>query len=130
MENYFFQEAYNRYKFLNFLRKDFLPDDFVQEEEPIEFATKTAYSKSAVKLGVCKSLDLVVYEITHTGKEDPRVGLSKEAFRMLAEEWQDRALVIFVADGKPQNYRFSLIEVKLEGSENSNRIERKYSNPR
>ena len=125
-----FQKAYDRAEFLNFLRRDFLPDDFLQQDERVEFATKTTYSKRATKLGVCKSLDLVVHEIVHTGKEDPRVRLSKEAFKILAEEWQDRALVLFIPENNPNNYRFSLIEIKLEGTETSAKLTRKYSNPR
>lgn len=125
-----FSQPYNREEFLNFLRREFLPDDFTQEQTNIEFATKTTYSKQATKLGVCKSLDLVVYEIKHSGKDDPRVGLSKEAFRMLSEEWQSRALVLFVPENNPINYRFSLIEIKLEGDETSAKVHRKYSNPR
>lgn len=125
-----FSKIYNRDEFLNFLRRDFLPDDFTSADEPIEFATKTTYSKQATKLGVCKSLDLIVYEIKHSGKDDPRVGLSKEAFRMLSEEWQSRALVLFVPETHVNNYRFSLIEIKLEGDQTSAKVHRKYSNPR
>lgn len=125
-----FSKTYNREEFLNFLRRDFLPDDFSQVNEPVVFATKTTYSKQATKLGVCKSLDLVVYEIKHSGKDDPRVGLSKEAFRMLSEEWQSRALVLFVPETNANNYRFSLIEIKLEGDQTSAKVHRKYSNPR
>lgn len=125
-----FNKTYNRDEFLNFLRRDFLPDDFSQVNEPVVFATKTTYSKQATKLGVCKSLDLVVYEIKHSGKDDPRVGLSKEAFRMLSEEWQSRALVLFVPETNANNYRFSLIEIKLEGDQTSAKVHRKYSNPR
>lgn len=125
-----FSKTYNRDEFLNFLRRDFLPDDFSQVNEPVVFATKTTYSKQATKLGVCKSLDLVVYEIKHSGKDDPRVGLSKEAFRMLSEEWQSRALVLFVPENNANNYRFSLIEIKLEGDQTSAKVHRKYSNPR
>lgn len=125
-----FSKTYNRDEFLNFLRRDFLPDDFSQINELVVFATKTTYSKQATKLGVCKSLDLVVYEIKHSGKEDPRVGLSKESFRMLSEEWQSRALVLFVPENNANNYRFSLIEIKLEGDSTTAKIHRKYSNPR
>lgn len=125
-----FSKTYNRDEFLNFLRRDFLPDDFSQVNEPVVFATKTTYSKQATKLGICKSLDLVVYEIKHSGKDDPRVGLSKEAFRMLSEEWQSRALVLFVPETNANNYRFSLIEIKLEGDQTSAKVHRKYSNPR
>lgn len=125
-----FSKKYNREAFLDFLRRNFLPDDFVQVEDSIEFATKTIYSQQATKLGVCKSLDLVVYEIKHSGKDDPRVGLSKEAFRLLSEEWQSRALVLFVPENNANNYRFSLIEIKLEGDSTTPKIHRKYSNPR
>lgn len=125
-----FSKTYNRDEFLNFLRRDFLPDDFSQVNEPVVFATKTTYSKQATKLGVCKSLDLVVYEIKHSGKDDPRVGLSKEAFRMLSEEWQSRALVLFVPENNANNYRFSLIEIKLVGDQTSAKVHRKYSSPR
>lgn len=125
-----FNQPYNREEFTNFLRRDFLPDDFEQEESSISFATQTKYSKQATKLGVCKSLDLVVYEINHCGKDDPRVGLSKESFRLLAEEWQNRALIIFVPEDSFANYRFSLIEIKLEGQKDSSKLEHKYSNPR
>ena len=125
-----FSQPYNRKEFLNFLRRDFLPEDFEQEQTNIEFATKTNYSQRATKLGICKSLDLVVYEVIHSGKDDPRVGLSKEAFRMLSEEWQDRALVLFVPQDNPASFRFSLIEITLEGNQESAKISRKYSNPR
>lgn len=125
-----FQQEYNRTKFLDFLKKDFLPDDFEERQDAVEWETKHTYSKRATKLGICDSLDLVVYEIVHTGKEDPRVGLSKEAFRMLTEEWQNRALVLFIPENNPSNYRFSLIEIQLEGDTTSPKIHRRYSNPR
>lgn len=125
-----FNTSYNRAEFISFLRNEFLPDDFLQEETAVDFAAKPTYSQRAIKLGVCKSLDLIVYEVTHVGKEDPRVGLSKEAFRMLSEEWQDRALVLFVPANSASNYRFSLIEIKLEGDSQSAKVHRKYSNPR
>ena len=93
-----FNEAYNRQDFVGFLKNSFLPEDFVQTEENVTFTTKTTYSTKAVKLGSCKSLDLVVYEIRHKSKNDARVSLSKEAFRLLADEMEDRALVAFVPE--------------------------------
>lgn len=124
-----FDKAYNRNEFLQFLRVDFLPEDFVQEQTNILLQNQAKYTQSAIKLGVCKSLDLVIYEIRHSGKEDPRVGLSKEAFRMLADEWQSRALVIFVPEKSNANYRFSLINIELRGNDQG-KIKREYSNPR
>lgn len=125
-----FNKAYNRQEFVTFLQSKFLPEDFLPAMEPVEFRTKMTYSTQAIKLGSSEELDLVVYEIKHTSKNDARVSLSKEAFRMLADETEDRALVIFVPEDSNDNYRFSLIEITLETKEDSSRVQRNYSNPR
>ena len=49
---------------------------------------------------------------------------------MLADEMEDRALVIFVPEDNNDNYRFSLIEITLDTKEDLSRITRNYSNPR
>lgn len=108
-----FSKAYSRADFVNYLRRDFLPDDFEQEESNVPFWARMNYASSATCLGKSKTLDLVVYEIKHTSRHDARVGLSKDAFRMLAGEKQSRALVIFVPEDDANNYRFSLIEIQL-----------------
>ena len=125
-----FSKAYNRHEFVRFLQNNFLPEDFVPTVEPVAFRTKMTYTKEAVKLGSSESLDLVVYEVKHTSKNDARVSLSKEAFRLLADEMEDRALVIFVPENSSDNYRFSFIELTLEVKDGSSRVTRNYSNPR
>lgn len=125
-----FNKAYNRQDFVNFLQNSFLPEDFIPTVESVTFRTQMTYSTKAVKLGSSSELDLVVYEVRHTSKNDARVSLSKEAFRMLADEMEDRALVIFVSEDNNDNYRFSLIEITLEAKDDSSRITRSYSNPR
>ena len=125
-----FNKAYNRQEFVGFLKNRFLPEDFVQTEEKVGFITQTKYSTHAVKLGTCESLDLVVYEIRHTSKNDARVSLSKEAFRLLADEMEDRALVAFVPEDNDATYRFSFIEISLNIDDEHSRITRSYSNPR
>lgn len=125
-----FNKAYNRKEFINFLQNSFLPDDFIPTEEHVVFSTQTKYSTEAVKLGSSPTLDLVVYEIKHTSRHDARVALSKEAFRMLADEMEDRALVVFVPEDNHDNYRFSFIEISLDIAEGSSRVTRNYSNPR
>lgn len=102
-----FNKAYNRQEFVNFLQNSFLPDDFIPMETNVEFRTKLNYTTQAVKLGSSDSLDLVVYEVRHNSKNDARVSLSKEVFRLLADEMEDRALVIFVPEDNSDNYRFS-----------------------
>ena len=125
-----FNKAYNRQEFVNFLQNSFLPDDFIPGETSVEFRTKMNYTLQAVKLGSSESLDLVVYEVRHNSKNDARVSLSKEAFRLLADEMEDRALVIFVPQDNSDNYRFSLIEITLDAKNDSSRVARNYSNPR
>ena len=125
-----FNKAYNRQEFVSFLQNSFLPDDFIPGETSVEFRTKMNYTRQAVKLGSSDTLDLVVYEVRHNSKNDARVSLSKEAFRLLAEEMEDRALVIFVPQDNSNNYRFSLIEITLEAKDDSSRVTRNYSNPR
>ena len=96
-----FNKAYNRQEFMQFLQNNFLPEDFKPTTEAVTFSTKMKYSSEATKLGTSDTLDLVVYEIKHTSHHDARVALSKEAFRMLADEMEDRALVVFL----PSFYR-------------------------
>ena len=125
-----FSKAYSREDFVNYLRRDFLPDDFEQEESTVHFWAQMNYASAATCLGKSKMLDLVVYEIKHTSRHDARVGLSKDAFRMLAGEKQSRALVVFVPEDDANNYRFSLIEIQLSIGENDSNVTRTYSNPR
>lgn len=125
-----FNKAYNRKEFISFLQNRFLPEDFIPITEEVLFTTQTTYSTHAVKLGSSLSLDLVVYEIKHTSIHDARVALSKEAFRLLAEELEDRALVVFVPEDDNSNYRFSFIEITLYVNEGSTHVARSYSNPR
>lgn len=124
-----FNKAYNRAEFLSFLRTSFLPEDFQQEASVIDNPVLFQYTQQVTRLGECESLGLVVYEVRHSSKHDARVGLTKEAFRLLADEFCERALVFFVPEDDDSNYRFSLIEITLDQSETSSRVSRRYSNP-
>lgn len=124
-----FNKKYNRSEFVNFLQYSFLPDDFIPETSEIETKTSCRLIQSITKLGSTQKLDLVVYEVRHKSTHDARVGLSKEAFRFLADEWENKALVIFVPENNDVNYRFSLIKIDLDESENG-KLKRIYSNPR
>lgn len=124
-----FNKAYKREEYLSFLRVNFLPDDFQQKISSVENPVQFQYTQQVTRLGECESLGLVVYEVRHYSKHDARVGLTKEAFRLLADEFCERALVLFVPEDDDSNYRFSLIEITLDQSEDSSRISRRYSNP-
>ena len=125
-----FNKAYNRQEFVSFLQNKFLPEDFIPTEEPVAFRTQMTYSTQAVNLGSSESLGLIVYEVRHSSKNNARVSLSKEAFRMLADEGKDRALVVFIPEDNDDNYRLSFIEITLDIAEGMSRITRSYSNPR
>ncbi len=127
-----FNNPYNRVNFLKFLEERFLPDDFKSEEEKYEnFNFTTRYTVDATKLGTCQSMELDVFEITHTSTHDARVGIAQDAFRlMLNKSYNNRALVIFKQEGNSQQYRFSLLQIEAEQADNSSRITRSFSNPR
>lgn len=124
-----FNKAYNRNELVKFLRATFLPEDFIQEETTLANPKQFQYTQQVTRLGECKSLELVVFEVMHTSVSDARVGLTKEAFRMLADEFCERALVFFVPQDDNSNYRFSLIEITLEQKEGSAKVQRTFSNP-
>ncbi len=124
-----FNQPYNRNEFLGFLRTGFLPEDFTQKETSVNHRIPFRYTQQVTRLGECESLGLVVYEVKHSSKHDARVGLTKEAFRLLADEFCERALIFFVPQDDNSNYRFSLIEITLEQKADSAKVGRKYSNP-
>ena len=124
-----FNKRYNRSEFVKFLQNSFLPDDFLPETTEVEIKSSCNLIQTVTKLGTTEKLDLVVYEVRHKSTNDARVGLSKEAFRFLSDEWENRALVLFVPEGNEANYRFSLITIDLDETENG-KLKRIYSNPR
>ena len=124
-----FDRPYSRQEFIRFL-KGFLPIDAqLNEYQNIPFYTNTNFATSATRLGSCDSLDLNVYEVRHNSRNDARVGLSKDAFRLIANEGVSRALVVFIPEDSNDNYRFSLVELTLSWDVND-KVRRSYSNPR
>lgn len=127
MNTFPLNQAYERASFLKFLRS-FL-DDFSQDIEPLYMPTKSKFAQDCFRLGHDNSLDLEVYEIHHTSTNDARVGIAKEAFKLLfSESLSNRALVVFVPEGSKQ-WRLSLLQIEAEVNEKG-RVEKTYSNPR
>lgn len=121
-----FQAPYNRTNYIDFLRNTLLPEDFEKADESIRLEFKPQYIRQVTKIGHSPSLEMNVYEVEHGSENDPRVSLSKESFRLLAEHGQKRALVLFIS--KTPNYRFSLVTVDLELE--GKKVKREYSNPK
>ena len=125
-----FSQPYNQDTFLKFLKDNFLPNDFVISKEKINL-TDLSFKPERIQkielLGEVLSLDLKIYEIYHESENDPRVTLSRETFRIMANYSTKKALILFYSKNSP-NYRFSLttIDLKLEDT----RVTKEYSNPR
>jgi len=120
---------YSREYWIDFLQNEFLPNDFSLRREKIEIDFKSKYIKpKAYWIGDCESLgDLAIIEVSHASEKDPRIGVSRDAFRLMAEHGLSKALFFFLSDNS-KNYRFSLItlDLKLEGKN----IKYLYSNPK
>lgn len=124
-----FNHPYSRSEFIGFLKR-FLPEDTqLNKQEKVLLTGKMNYARSVVRLGKCESFELSVYEIRHASKHDARVGLSRDAFRIVADEGVSRALVIFVPERSDDNYRFSLVELTLSWGDDD-KLKRSYSDPR
>ena len=124
-----FNERYDRVKYLEFLENHLLPDDFQIEEENVtnDISFDSNRISEITYLGYSEILDISVYEIIHKSEFDPRVSLSKEAFKMMANFSKRKALIFFVPESLV-NYRFSLITIDLDIK--GKKIQRLYSNPR
>ncbi len=122
-----FKQSYSREKFTLFLR-EFLPDDYEASVEVLQKENSFKFIKEVTKLGNCKSLNLNIYEVDHNSENDPRVTLSKEAFRLMRKYAANRSLVIF-KNSKTSNYRFSLITFQTSW-DSGKKIKTEFSNPR
>lgn len=121
-------EKYNSDSFIDFI-KDFLPEDLILREEDVVI-NKDRYKEitKAKILGFCESLDLHVLEMDHTHDKDPRVTIATDAFKILADHWIHKALVIF-KNNDSDNYRFSYLTITLDLND-KNKVIKKYSNAR
>ena len=125
-----FNKPYNRDTFLPFLQK-FLPHAFRILDQDItpDLTFKPSYIKKINNIGFVDELDLPVYEIYHDSEYDPRVGLSRDSFRIISNFGYSSALCNFISKTS-DNYRFSFINIIPEETEKDGKIIKKYSNPR
>lgn len=123
-----FKLAYDRARYLSFLRAQLLPEDFVESEETVSPSFEPQFIRNVIKLGEVPSLDLCIYEAEHPSENDPRVALSRDTFRLMAQYGKKRALVFLVSKNS-QNFRLSLVTIDLKWEEGK-RAQKEYSNPR
>ena len=126
--NFNFNEPYNRESWITFLRQQFLPQDYSHTTEKVETEFKPKYiSKDVLYLGNSETLKLKVYEMHHESENDPRIGLSRDAFKFIEHQKVKNALILFISKNS-ENYRLSLItrELKLEGK----KVTKEFTNPK
>jgi len=104
-----------------------LPEDFEEYDEKIEVGFQSKFIQKIVKIGEVSSLDMNVYQITHHSENDPRISLSRDSFRLLAQYGIKRALILFISKSS-LNYRLSLVTIDLKWEEGK-RVKKEYSNP-
>lgn len=120
-----FNKEFNKATVLDFLKNQFLPDDFKVSPEQVKFTPDRI--KEIEYIGESKNLDLKLFVVRHDSENDPRVTLSRETFRVMSSLGARRALIVFHSSASP-NWRLSLatIELSLKGA----KTKREYSNPR
>ena len=127
MQTFEIDKPYNQQQFKNFLY-DFLPDDFEEDNQEL-FYDNFKFIKSGVNLGVCPSLNLIVYEFETFSEKDPRITLTREVFSLMKKyEAFPNALCVFKNENS-KKWRFSLITTDYEINEKG-KIVIKHSNPR
>lgn len=127
--NNLLSSKYDREAWIDFLQSKLMPNDFKLKRQTINIAFRSRCIKpQAYWIGDCSSMDdLAVIEISHASEHDPRIGVSRDAFRLMAELNISKALFFFTSDNS-NNYRFSLItlELKLVGTD----VKYSFSNPK
>ena len=131
MPTFDLKQRYNRNEFDKFIRA-FLPDDYTRKEIKVtRIGFQPQYATDITLIGVCKSLNLDVYEIRHSSVADARVGIANDTFKLLQHNsLNNNALVAFIPKEGDGQWRFSLLQIELDAVEQSSRIKRNYSNPR
>jgi len=125
-----FKAKFNKATVLEFLKNQFLPEDFDESREAIKFS-QLSFAPDRLKdieyIGESPSLGLKLYVMQHDSENDPRVMLSRETFRVMSNLGAQRALVVYHSAGSG-NYRLSLatVTLALKGA----KTKREYSNPR
>lgn len=80
------------------------------------------------KVSTLKDLNLDSYT-TDTKTSSRSVTIATDAFKILADHWIHRALVIF-KNNDSDNYRFSYLTITLDLNDKNNKTVKKYSNAR
>ena len=123
-----FNIAYNRTIFLNLLQSKIFPG-FERKEERLGFWNKTAYfvENWIWKLWTINlDKEIAILEIEQKSSNDPRITLTKDAFKILEYHGIDHAIIIFHCKDTT-SYRLSLLTVSYENWEKKTSSYKRFS---
>jgi adenine-specific DNA-methyltransferase len=118
-----FSQIYTRASFIPFLYAKLFPT-FKKDERELKLSRKTAYfvENKVFQLWKVQLDDRIVYvlEIEQKSSKDPRITLTKDAFKILDDNGIDTALVVFHSKDN-ESYRLSLLTTTYEWWDNKSR---------
>ncbi len=123
-----FNSKFDKEDFISFLY-DFLPEDFLENQKDFNLENKNYKQiKKVEEVGYSESLDLHILIMDHDRENDPRISITTDAFKILADTWIHKALIIF-KNKESNNYRLSYLTIGLDIND-KNKAVKKYSNAR
>jgi 23S rRNA G2445 N2-methylase RlmL len=130
--SYDFKARFNEEDFMGFVKNKMFPgSDFYWKRANYntkDFALNRI--KSITLLGRSEDFDLAIYDMTHESENDPKVSLTREAFKFMRQNVEAstlNALIIFKSNNS-DNYRLSLLTT--DPNNVGRKTEREISNPR
>lgn len=127
-----FNKAYNlenRRDFLNYLRVKLFGDNLVQNIKPIQIDRKTIFfeESSCFELGkITLDKEISIFEIKQKSKNDPRITLTRDAFKIMESKWVQNALFVFYSHDS-SSWRLSLLTLKKSWWETQTSNPKRYS---
>lgn len=120
----YFDKSYDREEFLRIFQTKICPN-FIRKEEKLNSKRETKYFSEnyTQKLGSIEFenwTEISVLEIKQSSSKDPRVTITRDAFKLLLDQWIDKAIIIF-HNADSTSYRLSLLTLKhaWDGKEES-----------
>ncbi len=127
-----FNKAYNlenRRDFLNYLRVRLFGDNFDEDIKLIQIDRKTVFFEKDSCFELWKIIldkEVSIFEIKQRSKNDPRITLTRDAFKIMESKWVENALIVFYSDHSP-SWRLSLLTLKKSWWETQTSNPKRYS---
>ena len=110
-----FNDIYNRQDFINFLKTKFFWEAFLDDYKTLNIERKSYFFEKDNCFQLWKAnldKEIAILEMKQKSKNDPRITLTRDAFKIMWDIWVNFALVIFYSDDS-SSYRLSLLTSKV-----------------